>query len=285
MKLQDNLIKQFLEAGVHFGHQAKRWNPKMRGFVFGEKGGVHIIDLQKTSKRLEEARNFLRETALRGGGILFVGTKKQAQDIVEQETKRCSMYYINYRWLGGTLTNFETIRKSVAKMKSLRHKREQAEAEKMTKKEIAELNKELEKLERNLLGIEEMQEIPQAIFVIDAKREEIAIKEANKLNIPVVAVVDTNCDPDDIDYPIPANDDAIRAIKLITGLVTDSILEGREEFIKGPKIIKKAEPAVEEKKVEIKVPVGEELDEEKIAIDEIVIDKIVEEDVPKKKDK
>lgn len=234
--MQETLIKQFLEAGVHFGHQTKRWNPKMKKFVFGEKGGIHIIDLQKTDRYLEEARNFLKEAASEGSCILFVGTKKQAQEIIEQEAKKCSMFYISHRWLGGALTNFQTIRKSVEKLKHLRQKKEEAETHKMSKKELARLNQELEKLLKNLSGIEEMKKIPSAVFIIDSKREEIAVKEAKKLGIPVVALVDTNCNPEEIDYPIPGNDDAIRSIKLITTLIAESIREGHDEFIKGAKI-------------------------------------------------
>jgi len=234
--LQETLIKQFLEAGVHFGHQTKRWNPKMKKFVFGEKGGIHIIDLQKTDRYLEEARNFLKEAASEGSCILFVGTKKQAQEIIEQEAKKCSMFYMSNRWLGGSLTNFKTIRKSVEKLKHLRQKKEGAETQKMSKKELARLNQELEKLLKNLSGIEDMERLPSAVFIIDSKREEIAVKEARKLGIPVVALVDTNCNPEKIDYPIPGNDDAIRSIKLITTLIAESIREGRDEFIKGAKI-------------------------------------------------
>ncbi len=234
--MQETLIKQFLEAGVHFGHQTKRWNPKMKKFVFGEKGGIHIIDLQKTDHYLEEARNFLKEAASEGSCILFVGTKKQAQEIIEQEAKKCSMFYINHRWLGGALTNFQTIRKSVEKLKHLRQKKEEAETQKMSKKELSRLNQELEKLLKNLSGIEEMERLPSAVFIIDSKREEIAVKEAKKLGIPVVALVDTNCNPEEIDYPIPGNDDAIRSIKLITTLIAESICKGHGEFIKGAKI-------------------------------------------------
>lgn len=278
--MQENLIKQFLEAGVHFGHQAKRWNPKMKSFIFGEKGGVHIIDLQKTARRLDAARSFLRETATRGGCVLFVGTKKQAQEIIQQEAKRCAMFYVNYRWLGGTLTNFQTICKSIEKMKLSRHKKENAEKEKMNKKELAHLNKDLEKLERNLCGIEGMQALPSALFVIDSKREEIAIKEAKKLGIPVVAIIDTNCDPDVVDYPIPANDDAIRSIKLVTSLVADSILEGWQEAAgNGPKI----------KKTETQEPQAQEVEIlEKPEVEpkeEIVIEETVEKEVEQEAEK
>lgn len=230
--MQESLIRQFLEAGVHFGHQTKRWNPKMHKFVFTSKGGIHIIDCRKTAQFLEAACNFVKETAGKGGCVLFVGTKKQSQDIIEQEAKRSGMFFIKNRWLGGTLTNFETIRKSVEKMKSLRKRKEEIVTERMTKKELAHLNKDLDKLQRNLLGIEEMRKLPAVLFVVDSKREEIAVKEAKKLGIPVTAIVDTNCDPDGIDYPIPANDDAIRSIKLITSLVADAVVNGREEFLR-----------------------------------------------------
>jgi small subunit ribosomal protein S2 len=283
--LEETLIKQFLEAGVHFGHQTKRWNPKMGRFVFGEKGGIHIIDLQKTAQYLEKAQNFLEEVAGNGGYILFVGTKKQAQKIIEEEAKRCFMFYVNYRWLGGTLTNFQTVRRSVEKLKSLREKKQEAETEKMSKKELARLNQELEKLQKNLVGIEGMEELPSAIFVVDSKREEIAIREANKLGIPVVALVDTNCDPEKIDYPIPGNDDAIRSIKLIASLIAESILEGRDKFIKEARV---KEAKVEKQKAasakSAKGVTGEDEEEliEKEAKKKLGKKKIEEEDIKTK---
>lgn len=290
--MQENLIKQFLEAGVHFGHQARRWNPKMKSFVFGEKGGVHIIDLQKTAQSLDTACSFLRQTVASGGYILFVGTKKQAQEIIQQEAKRCFMFYVNYRWLGGTLTNFQTIRKSIEKMKLLRQKKEDVETdkEKLNKKELARLNKELDKLQKNLCGIEGLQTLPAALFIIDSKREEIAIREAKKLGIPVVAVIDTNCDPDEVDYPIPANDDAIRSIKLITSLIADSILEGYQEAAGKGQKIKKMEAgqiAAEEVRVSVSAKEGEGIkgEIEKTVVKEVEqeVEKEVEKEVRKKK--
>jgi small subunit ribosomal protein S2 len=220
-------MKELLEAGVHFGHQTRRWNPKMKPFIFGARNGIYIIDLQKTSRRLREALAFVSDVSARGGNILFVGTKRQAQEVVVEESKRCSMFYIDQRWLGGTLTNFTTIRKSINRLRELEELIESEGAEKLTKKELAKLEKERARLDKTLSGIKTMDRLPQAVFVVDPHKERIAVAEANKLGIPVIAVVDTNCDPEPIDYPIPGNDDAIRAIKLFTSRFADAIIEGR----------------------------------------------------------
>ncbi|GAB4484606.1 MAG: 30S ribosomal protein S2 [Thermodesulfovibrionales bacterium] len=225
-------MKELLEAGVHFGHQVKRWNPKMKKFIFGERNGIYIIDLQKTLKGLEEAYNFVRNVAATGAGIMFVGTKKQAQDAVAEESRRAQIFYVNQRWLGGMLTNYSTVKKSIDRLKKLEAMKEDGTMNLLTKRESAALEKEREKLDRNLSGIKDMQGLPGAMFVIDPKKEKIAIAEARKLMIPIVAIVDTNCDPDEIDYVIPGNDDAIRAIKLLTGKMADAVIEGRDAFSK-----------------------------------------------------
>ncbi len=225
-------MKELLEAGVHFGHQAKRWNPKMKKYIFGERNGIYIIDLQKTLKLFKEAYDFVRTSAAEGKDILFVGTKKQAQDAITEEAKRCSMYYVSNRWLGGMLTNFATIRKSIDRLKKIEKMKEDGTYDKLTKKEVAGLEKERMKLEKILSGIKSMAQPPSVVFVIDPRKEEIAVKEANKLNIPVVAVVDTNCDPDNIDYVIPGNDDAIRAIRLMASKMADAVIEGRQAIVK-----------------------------------------------------
>jgi len=221
-------MKEMLEAGVHFGHQTRRWNPRMKQFIFGARNGIYIIDLKKTSRQLREALAFVSDLAARGGSVLFVGTKRQAQEVVVEEAQRSSMYYIDQRWLGGTLTNFSTIRKSIARLTELEETTSGEEGEKLTKKERAKQDKELAKLEKSLSGIKTMPKLPQAVFVIDPHREKIAVAEANKLGIPVVAIVDTNCDPEPIDFPIPGNDDAIRAIKLFASRFADAIIEGRQ---------------------------------------------------------
>ncbi len=221
-------MKQLLEAGVHFGHQTRRWNPKMAKYIFTERNGIYIIDLQKTVKKVEEAYNFVREVAASGAPILFVGTKKQAQTAVKEEAQRCNMFYVNERWLGGMLTNFRTIQTRVARLKELEKMFEDGTVEQYPKKEVILMQRELEKLQKNLGGIKDMKKIPGVIVVIDSKKEEIAVKEARKLNIPVVATVDTNCDPDVIEFPIPANDDAIRAVRLLAGKMADAVLEGRQ---------------------------------------------------------
>lgn len=221
-------MKELLEAGVHFGHQVKRWNPKMKRYIFGERNGIYIIDLQKTLKGLEEAFQFVRNISQRGESLLFVGTKKQAQDAILDESRRAAAFCVNQRWLGGMLTNFTTIRKSIDRLKSIERMREDGTYEALSKKEVAALEKERSKLERNLSGIKDMPALPGAVFIIDPKKERIAIAEARKLSLPVVAVVDTNCDPDEVDYVIPGNDDAIRAIKLITSKMADAVIQGRD---------------------------------------------------------
>lgn len=224
------LIKQLLEAGAHFGHNRSRWNPKMKRFIFGERSKIYIIDLEKTAEFLAKAREFMKDIASRGETVLFVGTKKQAQDIIVESAQRSGMYFVKDRWLGGTLTNYKTIRNSIKRLKEIEAMEQDGTFEAITKKERAILTKEMEKLRRNLQGIVNMKKMPEAMFVVDAKKEEIAIKEAKKLSIPIVAILDTNANPDYIDYPIPANDDAMRSIKLITGLITDSIMEGKKQF-------------------------------------------------------
>jgi len=221
-------MKQLLEAGVHFGHQTRRWNPKMKKYIFVERNGIYIIDLQKTVKKLEEAYNFMRQVGQDGGKVLFVGTKKQAQDAIKEEAERSGMYYINQRWLGGTLTNFATIQKSVKRMKDIEKMEEDGTFEVLPKKEVVHLNKEHERLEKFLGGIREMKSLPDVMFVVDPRKERIAVAEAIKLNIPIVGIVDTNCDPDEIDYVIPANDDAIRAVRLLTSKMADALIESKQ---------------------------------------------------------
>ena len=225
-------MKELLEAGVHFGHQTKRWNPKMQKYIFGERNGIYIIDLQKTLKKFREAYGFVRDLAAGGGTMLFIGTKKQAQETVFEEASRCSMFYVNQRWLGGTLTNFTTIRKSIARLKKLEEMKETGEFERVPKKEALELDREREKLEKALIGIKVMDTLPSSVFIIDPRKEKIAVAEAQRLGIPIVAIVDTNCDPSGIDYPVPGNDDAIRAVRLITSRIADAILEGRGTLTK-----------------------------------------------------
>lgn len=221
-------MKQLLEAGVHFGHQTRRWNPKMAKYIFTERNGIYIIDLQKTVKKLEEAYNFIRDISMEGETVLFVGTKKQAQDSVREEAERAGAYYVNARWLGGMLTNFETIKKRITRLKQLRKMQEDGTFDMLPKKEVIQLEHEIDKLEKFLGGIEEMKKFPGALFIVDPRKERIAVAEAKNLGIPIVAIVDTNCDPDEIDYVIPGNDDAIRAVKLIAGAMADAIIEGRE---------------------------------------------------------
>ena len=221
-------MKQLLEAGVHFGHQTRRWNPKMKKYIFTERNGIYIIDLQKTVKKVEEAYKCVKELAANGGTVLFVGTKKQAQDSVKEEAIRSGMYYVNQRWLGGTLTNFETIQKRIARLKDIERMEEDGTFDVLPKKEVVMLKKQQERLEKFLGGIKEMKQLPDALFIIDPRKERIAVAEAHKLNIPIVGMVDTNCDPDEIDVVIPANDDAIRAVKLLTGKMADAILEAKQ---------------------------------------------------------
>ncbi len=221
-------MKQLLEAGVHFGHQTRRWNPKMAEYIFTERNGIYIIDLQKTVKKLEEAYMVVRDIAAEGDEILFVGTKKQAQDSVKEEAIRCGMPYVNARWLGGMLTNFNTIKKRIRRLAQLQEMRENGTFEMLPKKEAAKLELEIEKLEKFMGGITEMKKQPAAMFIVDPRKERIAVAEAKKLGIPIIAIVDTNCDPDEIDYVIPGNDDAIRAVKLIAGAMADAVIEGRQ---------------------------------------------------------
>jgi len=223
-------MKELLEAGVHFGHQTRRWNPKMKPYIFGARNGIFIIDLQKTVRFFKIAYEFVRDCAANGGTVLFVGTKRQAQDSIPEEATRCGMPYVQHRWLGGMLTNFNTIQQSVNKLKKLEAMFEDGTIERFPKKEVLKMDKLREKLYRNLGGIKNMDKVPDVLYVVDAKQEQIAVREANKLGIPVVAIVDTNCDPDNIDYIIPGNDDAIRAIRLITSRIADAVLEGRRMF-------------------------------------------------------
>ena len=221
-------MKQLLEAGVHFGHQTRRWNPKMKEYIFTERNGIYIIDLQKTVKKIDEAYYFVRDLAMDGKSILFVGTKKQAQESIEQEAKRCEMFYVNQRWLGGMLTNFKTIQGRIAQLRKIEKMEADGAFAFLPKKEVIKLKAEQEKLEKNLGGIKDMKKLPGALFVVDPRKEHIAILEAQTLGIPVVAIVDTNCDPDEADYPIPGNDDAIRAVKLIASKMADAVLEGKQ---------------------------------------------------------
>ena len=221
-------MKQLLEAGVHFGHQTRRWNPKMAQYIFTERNGIYIIDLQKTVRKVDEAYAFIRDVAMAGQTVLFVGTKKQAQESIESEAKRCEQFYVNQRWLGGMLTNFKTIQTRIARLKTIEKMEENGDFDLLPKKEVIAIKAEQEKLIKNLGGIKEMKKLPGALFVIDTRKEHIAVTEARKLGIPIVATVDTNCDPDEVDYPIPANDDAIRAVRLITSKMADAVLEGKQ---------------------------------------------------------
>ena len=221
-------MKKLLEAGVHFGHQTRRWNPKMKKFIFTERNGIYIIDLAKTANQIEKAYETIRDIANEGGTVLFVGTKKQAQDSIEQEAKRCGQYYVSNRWLGGMLTNFNTIRNSVNKLKKYETMEEDGTFDLLPKKEVLQYNKEMDKLEKNLGGIKDMEDLPDVLFVVDPSNEQIAVHEARILGIPVISIVDTNCDPDVVDIAIPGNDDAIRAVKLITSLMADAVIEGNQ---------------------------------------------------------
>ncbi len=234
-------MKQLLEAGVHFGHQTRRWNPKMKKYIFVERNGIYIIDLQKTVKKLEEAYDFMRQVGQDGGKVLFVGTKKQAQEAIKDEAERSGNYYINQRWLGGTLTNFGTIQKRVARMKEIEKMEEEGTFEVLPKKEVIQLKKEHERLIKFLGGIRDMHDLPDVMFVVDPRKERIAVAEARKLNIPLVGIVDTNCDPDEIDYVIPANDDAIRAVKLLTAKMADALIESKQGEEEAPAVEAAAE--------------------------------------------
>lgn len=268
------LLKSLLESGVHFGHETKRWNPKMKKYIFGEKNGIYIIDLEKTLDALTKARGFIRTIATSGGGVLFVGTKKQAQDIIKEEAMRSGAFFVNQRWLGGMLTNFQTLKKSLKRLSDLERIKEDGTMAKLSKKEASKLNKEMAKLNKNLEGVRSMEKLPKAMFVVDAKKEDIAVKEARKLNIPVIALVDTNSDPDVIDYPIPGNDDAIRSIKLIVSLLANTVAEGKEAFKVGEQEKAREAAAAEE---------AEEAGEEIKVVDE-KIEELVEGDLKLKED-
>ncbi len=270
------LIKQLLEAGVHFGHQTRRWNPKMKHYIFGEKSGIYIIDLQKTEVFLNQAREFISEVAAQGKPVLFVGTKKQAQEVIEEEAKRCGAFYVNHRWLGGLLTNFQTIKKSIRRYKEIEQMEKDGIFESLTKKEIAALTKEREKLIKNLSGVIEMDRLPGAVFVVDSKKEETAVLEAKRLGIPIVALIDTNCDPDLITYPIPGNDDAIKSIRLVSKFIADSVLDGRKRFdeVKAAmKVMEEETEGVEEETPVAKVIEAEEEVIKKLAIDQELMGK------------
>ena len=250
-------MKQLLEAGVHFGHQTRRWNPKMKPYIFGARNGIHIIDLQKTVRLIRIAYDFIVRTVADGYPLLFVGTKKQGHESVVEESERCGMFYVVNRWLGGTLTNFQTIKKSIARLKDLEQMKEDGSINRYTKKEILKMDKELFKLERNLGGIKNMDELPGAVFVVDPKREKIAVREAKKLGIPVIAIADSNCDPDEIDFIIPGNDDAIRAIRLICSKVADAAIEGHalaEQRLREEDALRKEKEAAVSEAVEVEVP-------------------------------
>ena len=266
------LIKQLLEAGVHFGHQTKRWNPKMKPFIFGEKSGIYIIDLEKTQQFLNEARAFISEVSAQGKSILFVGTKKQAQEVIEEEAKRCGAFFINHRWIGGLLTNFQTIKKGIKRYKEIEQMKKDGIFNSLTKKEIASLNKERDKLIKNLSGVIEMDKLPGAIFIVDSKKEETAVLEAKRLSVPVVALIDTNCDPELIDHPIPGNDDAIRSIKLITSFIADSVIDGKKRYEEVKTAMKEMQEkeAVSAEKEETEAVIAPEIEEEvikKLALD------------------
>ena len=277
MTFQSLNAKTLLEAGVHFGHQTKRWNPKMKPYIYGEKSGIYIIVLEKTQAALNRALDFLKDTSRKGGYVLFVGTKKQAQDIVKEEALRCGMFYVNQKWLGGLLTNFQTIRKSVRRLVEIEKMRDDGTFDKLSKKEVAMLTKEMGKLVKNLAGVRDMERLPGAIFVIDSKKEEIAVKEAKRLKIPVVGLVDTNCDPDLIGYVIPGNDDAIKSIKLVTGMAADKVQEGRQGYLEAAR--EEAEEAEEAKKAE-----AVEEEEAIATVEDPEVEKLVEGDLKLKED-
>jgi len=244
-------MKQLLEAGVHFGHQTRRWNPKMQQFIFMDRNGIHIIDLQQTVGRLNEAYKFVQQLTADGGSLLFVGTKKQAQEAVAEEAKRCGMYYVNQRWLGGMLTNFKTIQLRIAHLRELEARRDSGDFERLPKKEVQHLQDELVRLERILGGIKDMRRLPSAVFIVDTRKERTAVLEARRLEIPVIALADTNCDPDEMDFPIPANDDAIRAVRLLCAKIADAAVEGRREL---EALQKDEEPGQSEPPVELQLP-------------------------------
>ena len=256
-------MKQLLEAGVHFGHQTRRWNPKMSSYIFTARNGIYIIDLQKTLNMFENAYNFVRDSVAEGAKVLFVGTKKQAKESIEQEAMRCGMFYVNHRWLGGTLTNFATIRRSIDKLKELESMRDAGFFQNLTKKEAIKLERKIEKLDRNLKGIKNMERLPDIVWVVDPKKEYNAVRESRKIGIPIVAIVDTNCDPDEIDYVIPGNDDAIRAVKLLTSKIADAVMEGQHLYLEkaGVDMTAAEEVLAEEETGEGEEPVTEEAPE------------------------
>ena len=281
---ESTLMKNLLEAGVHFGHETKRWNPKMKKYIFGEKNGIYIIDLAKTQDAILKAAAFIKSITSNGGGVLFIGTKKQAQEIIKEEASRAGMFYVNQRWLGGMLTNFQTIKKSIKRLEEIERIKEDGTMAKLSKKEASKLNKEMFKLNKNLEGIRGMEKLPKALFVVDSKKEEIAVKEAKVLGIPVIALVDTNSDPDLLAYPIPGNDDAIRSVKLVVSLMADAALEGRETFAVGEAKAKEDEAAEADDVEGIKVldPKIEELVEGDIKLKE---DEALPKDIPIKRRK
>ena len=250
-------MKELLEAGVHFGHQVKRWNPKMKKYIFGQRNGIYIIDLQKTVKMFEVAYNFVKDLSSRGESVLFVGTKKQAQDVISEESQRGQSYFVNQRWLGGMLTNFKTVKQGIEKLRKIEHMNEDGTYDLLTKKEVAKYETERLRLDKNLSGVKEMNNLPGAVFIIDPKKESIAVAEAKKLQIPIVALVDTNCDPDDIDYVIPGNDDAIRSIKLLSSKMADAVLEGKSILNKTNEETAEKEAAEEKIAAEENIPAEE----------------------------
>ena len=270
--MPSELIKQLLEAGVHFGHQTKRWNPKMKKFIFGQRSGIYIIDLEKTEECLNRARDFLLEVTSKGEAVLFVGTKKQAQEVVQQEAIRCAMFYVTERWPGGLLTNFATIKKSINRLKDIERMREDGTFKKLTKKEVAGLEKESVKLKKNFSGIVQMERMPAAIFIVDTKKEETAVREAGRLSIPIIGLIDTNSNPELISFPIPGNDDATKSIRAVTNIIADTIIEGRKRFLSylsKESVTIKEEPALDEPVI---------LPEEEVKIKEI--EEIVETTAP-----
>ncbi|MCQ9207780.1 MAG: 30S ribosomal protein S2 [Omnitrophica bacterium] len=274
----ETLIRQLLEAGVHFGHQTKRWNPKMKKFIFGQRSDIYIIDLQQTAQRLKAACEFLKDLALSGKVALFVGTKKQAQETIAVEATRCGMFYVNERWLGGTLTNFQTIRKSIDRLHSMEALRAPESTASLSKKEIATLDKEIARLKKKLSGIVKMKSLPAALVIVDPKKEETAVQEALRLSIPVIALLDTNCDPEDIAYPIPGNDDAIRSIKLVVSIIADNMLAGRKEHPESKESKKDKEAPQEEKSPE-EIAVKEPMPQVEEQIIEAEEEKIKEPDI------
>lgn len=262
--MTSELIKQLLEAGVHFGHKTSRWNPKMKKFVFGERSGIHIINLEKTAQCLNIARDFLMEITSKGETVLFVGTKKQAQEVIKQEAIRCGMYYVTERWPGGLLTNFLTIKKSINRLKEIEKMKQEGIFDKLTKKEVARLEKELGKLNKNFSGIIQMEHLPKAIFIVDIKKEETAAREADRLSIPVIGLIDTNSNPDLVSFPIPANDDATKSIRLIASLIADAVIEGRKKFLM---YLSQEGVAIKQEETEAQAPAL--LPEEEIKIKEI----------------